>query len=311
MRRRPSDMSHILFERMTMKMVFGRKLLVVAVASMAVTVPAASGQQTVAPQTANPVVKPIEFDVVSVKPDKSESGMIRMMNRPDGYSGTNVTLKMVLEMAYGIKEDLISGEPSWVDSTNFDIEAKLTPEDVAALKNLTDDQRALARRHMFQTFLADRFQLKAHVETKQLPVYELVLAKSGLKMKEATPGDTYANGIKGPDGIGHAGMMRMSNDGSSQEVTAQGIPLTSLVALLSRQVHRTVLDKTGLTGKYEVTLKWTSENSSGPEDADNGSTEAGPSIFTALQEQLGLRLQTAKGPVDTLVVDHVEKPSEN
>jgi uncharacterized protein (TIGR03435 family) len=314
MRRRPSDMSYIPCERMTLKMGLGRSLLVVAAAWVAIATPAVFGQETAAPQTANPVIKPIEFDVVSIKPDKSENGMIRMMNKPDGYSGTNVTLKMVLEMAYGIKEDLISGEPSWVDSTNFDIEAKLTPEDVAALKNLTDDQRSLARRHMFQVFLADRFQLKAHVETKQLPVYELVLAKNSSKMKEATPGDTYANGIKGPDGVAHAGMMRIGGEGSGVELTAQGIPVTSLVAMLSRQVHRTVLDKTGLTGKYDVTLKWTPDDGPGgmSRAADDGSSgDAPPNLFTAVQEQLGLKLQPAKGPVDTLVIDHVEKPSEN
>jgi uncharacterized protein (TIGR03435 family) len=272
----------------------------------------ASGQAHPAPTdtplaTANSVVKPIEFDVVSIKADKSESGMIRVMNKPDGYSGTNITLKMVLEMAYGIKEDLISGEPSWVDSSNFDIEAKLTPEDAAALKNLTDDERSLARKHMFQTFLADRFQLKAHVETKQLPVYELVLAKGGLKMKKAIPGDTYAKGVKGPDGVAHAGMMSIRNEGSGEALIGQGISVTSLVGMLSRQVHRTVLDKTGLTGNYDITLKWTTEDNSAPADGD----DAAPSLFTALEEQLGLRLQSAKGPVDTLVVDHVEKPSEN
>jgi uncharacterized protein (TIGR03435 family) len=306
-RRRPSDMSYIPCERMTLKMGLSGRLLVVAAALLAVAMPIAFGQETVAPQAANPVARPIEFDVVSIKPDKSESGMIRMMNKPDGYSATNVTLKMVLEMAYGIKEDLISGEPSWADSSNFDIEAKITPEDAAELKKLTDDQRDLVRRHMFQAFLADRFQLKAHVETKQLPVYELVLAKSGSKMKEATPGDTYANGFKGPDGVAHAGMMSIRNEGSGQELIGQGIKLTGLVGLLSRQVHRTVLDKTGLTGSYDITLKWTNENNSAPADGE----DAAPSIFTALEEQLGLRLQNAKGPVDTLIVDHVEKPSEN
>ena len=299
-------------EHVTRKPSFSIGLKLLIAAAIAIVVPAGWGQNNAtttgpSPSAENPVVKPIEFDVVSIKPDKSESGMIRMMTRADGFSGTNVTLKMVLEMAYGIKEDLISGEPGWADSTNFDIEAKLTPDDAAALKNLTDDERSLARKHMFQTFLADRFQLKAHVETKQLPVYELVLAKSGSKMKKATPGDTYANGVKGPDGTAHAGMMSIRNEGSGQQLIGQGIPLTTLVGLLSRQVHRTVLDKTGLTDKYDVTLKWTNENNSAPADGE----DAAPSIFTALEEQLGLKLQNAKGPVDTLVVDHIEKPSEN
>jgi uncharacterized protein (TIGR03435 family) len=155
-----------------------------------------------------------------------------------------------------------------------------------------------------------------HTETKTLPVYELMIAKEGSKLKEATPGDTYTNGIKGPDGVAHGGMMRMGRG----EVTGQALPVESLVNMLSRQLQRTVIDKTGLTAKYDFTLQWTEE---GPtpmfKGSDGGSQQradaapdaTGPSIFTALQEQLGLRLQPAKGPVETLVVDHVEMPSEN
>jgi uncharacterized protein (TIGR03435 family) len=154
----------------------------------------------------------------------------------------------------------------------------------------------------------------AHTEIKQLPVYELVVAKGGSKLKEATPGDTYANGIKGPDGVGRGGMMRVGPG----QLTAQGVPISSMVNMLSQQLHQTVIDKTGLTGKYDLELNWTTDQGSEPmfKGADSSQHDpapdsSGPSIFTALQEQLGLKLQSAKGPVDRLVIEHVEMPSEN
>jgi uncharacterized protein (TIGR03435 family) len=169
---------------------------------------------------------------------------------------------------------------------------------------------------MLQPLLAERFKLKAHTETKQLPVYELIVAKGGPKLKEATPGDTYANGFKGPDGVGRGGMMRMGRG----QLTGQGVPITTLTNLLSQQLQRTVVDKTGLTGKYDLELNWTPEQGEGglgpPPGAASPQAEpapdaTGPSIFTALQEQLGLKLQSTKGPVETLVIDHAEMPSEN
>jgi len=234
------------------------------------------------------------------------------MGKPDGYSASNVSLKMLVQSAYGIREDLISGAPSWADSARFDIDAKVAGSDVDALKKLTPEQRRL----ILQPLLADRFKLKMHTETKQLPVYELVPAKGGSKLKEATPGDTYANGIKGPDGVGRGGMMKVGRG----QLTSQAVPMTSLANMLAQQLHRTVIDKTGLTGKYDVELTWTPDQGAdpmfkgpdgSPQRGDAAPDTSGPSIFTALQEQLGLRLQSAKGPVETVVIDHVEMPSEN
>jgi uncharacterized protein (TIGR03435 family) len=299
------------------KLHFSRRLLFLVAGLMAVGVPSGLGQAGAASSgAASPGatadVKLPAFDVVSVKPNKSTSGMIRIMFKPDGYAASNVSLKMLIQGAYGIREDLISGAPNWADSARYDIDAKVAGSDVDALKNLTPEQR----RSILQPLLADRFKLKTHTETKQLPVYELVLAKGGSKLKEANPGDTYANGIKGPDGVGRGGMMRMGPG----QLTAQGIPMTSLANNLSQQLHRTVIDKTGLTGKYDLELNWMPDQGSdgmfkGPDGSqphsDAAPDSSGPSIFTALQEQLGLRLQSAKGPVETLVIDHVEMPSEN
>jgi uncharacterized protein (TIGR03435 family) len=299
------------------KLSFSRRLVLLAAGSLGVFATSVLGQTTAAPVGAarpdvTADVKVPAFDVVSVKPNKSDSGMVRIMAKPDGYSASNVSLKMLIQSAYGIRQDLISGAPSWADSARFDIDAKVAGSDVDALKNLSPEQRRI----ILQPLLADRFKVKVHIEIKQLPVYELVLAKGGSKLKEATPGDTYANGIKGFDGVGHAGMMRTGPG----QLTAQGVPMTSLANMLSQQLHRTVLDKTGLTGKYDLELTWTPEqgadpmfkgSEASPQRGDAAPDSSGPSIFTALQEQLGLRLQSSKGPVETIVIDHVEMPSEN
>ena len=304
-------------ERRVRRLNFRRRLVLLVAGSMTVFASSVLGQTSavlggaVQPDVTADVKVPA-FDVVSVKPNKSDGNMVRIMAKPDGYSASNVSLKMLVQAAYGIREDLISGAPSWADSARFDIDAKVAGSDVDALKKLSPEQRRL----ILQPLLADRFKLKAHTETKQLPVYELVLAKGGSKLKEAAPGDTYANGIKGPDGVGRGGMMRVGRG----QLTAQAVPTTSLVNMLSQQLHRTVLDKTGLTGKYDLELNWTPDHGSdpmfkGPEGSpqrgDAAPDASGPSIFTALQEQLGLKLQSAKGPVETLVIDHVEMPSEN
>jgi len=246
------------------------------------------------------------YDVISIKPSKSTEDRMMMRVAPGGVTANNMPLSELVSSAYGIKSDLISGLPGWADNAHFDVEAKATPEDSAALDKLPQEQRNATRRQMMQALLADRFKLKARVETKELPVYYLVVAKGGFKIKEATPGFDYPNGFKGPDGKKAAGMMRF--DGSS--FTAQGVEISGLVNNLAFQVHRTVIDKTGLKGKYDFTLKFAPETAA-PSGADNGTSDDSPSIFAALEEQLGLKLINSKGPVDTLVVEHLEQPTEN
>jgi len=285
----------------------GRKqwrLLLVAAGWMAFAVPV-FGQGVTAS------AKLPAYEVAAIKPNKSGGGMSRMMMSPNGYSATNVSLKMMIENAYSLKTDgLISGLPGWADSARFDLEAKMDGDAAAALKKLPPEEGMEQRRLMMQSLLADRFQLKVHHENKELPVYALVIAKGGFKLKDADPNASYPKGL---DGVSHPGMMRMSD----RSITAQAIPISNLVNALSRQLRREVVDKTGLTGKYDVTLQWTPDVNQMPEmpgerqDAASTVTDSGPSIFTALQEQLGLKLESTKGPVDTIVVDHVEMPSEN
>jgi uncharacterized protein (TIGR03435 family) len=282
------------------KLVLRRRGLLFAVGWAVFGVPAFA-------QSAAADAKPLAYDVVSVKQNKSGPGMMRIMNVPDRYSTTNIGLKQMIQNAYGLKmPDLISGLPGWADSAAFDIEAKTDAETVAALKAMPKDQAGEQQRQMMQAMLADRFKLKVHRETKEVPVYSLVIAKGGFKLKDADPNNTYPDGIKGPDGNSRPGMMSMGHG----KLTAQAIGMSNLAINLTIQVHRLVVDNTGLKGKYDFTLQWTPDDMTGGRE-DAAPTDSGPSIYTALQEQLGLRLDSTKGPVETVVVDHVEMPSEN
>jgi uncharacterized protein (TIGR03435 family) len=319
-------------ELITRKLDDSRKLLLIAVVSMAFTVPSVFAQATTsqsgtaspAPKTAtespaaNTTAVAFEYEVASIKPNKSANNMVRFMNSLDGFSTTGVTVQMLIANAYGVQNFQISGAPGWLNSERYDIDAKMDSATADALKKLDQEHNRIERQHMQQKLLADRFKLTVHSETRELPVYALVVDKNGLKLHEAKPGDTYPNGVKGPDGVGRGGVVYMGRG----TLTGQGVALAPLVAQLSRQLGRTVVDKTGLTGKYDYTLQWTPEEGQGamfqgpgggpqPPEGAAPPESSGPSIFTALQEQLGLKLESQKGPVEFVVIDHVERPSEN
>jgi uncharacterized protein (TIGR03435 family) len=307
----------IMAENVAKKLDLSRKRLLTAAGLIAIVIPIIFGlvnetQSLAELQAGDAADKIPAFEVFSVKPNRSGSGSFRVNLPDDGYSATNIPLKLLVASAYGIKQEQISGAPSWVESARYDIQAKVAGSDVTELRRLSMG----GRESMLQPVLTDRFKLKVHRGQQVLRVYELVIAKKGPKLKEATPGDTYANGIKGPDGLSRAGMMWMIPG----QLTGQAIPVSNLARLLSRQLNCTIVDKTGLTGKYDIKLQWNREESlgamfagpiGGNQEAAPPTDASGPSIFTALQEQLGLRLQSTKGPVETLVIDHIERPSEN
>lgn len=270
------------------------------------------------PQAQNTAVIPPVFAVASVKPGRGGAGVIseRLLGNPDGFTATNFTLQTLIATAYGVGDDQISGAPNWLNSERFDIEAKIDKSVLDALQELSEDQRLLQRKHLLQEFLGDRFSLTLHRETQHLPVYELVIAQSGPKLQEAKPGDTYPNGFKGPDGRVGTGMMRFGVG----ELTGQGVPVALLVRELSRELSRglggsIIEDRTGLKGNYDFTLRWTagvSQTPAGGQQVAGGTPSrdsSGPSLFTAIQEQLGLKLESQNGPGEILVIDHVEKPS--
>ena len=313
----------IMTGRVTHKLDFRRKLLLVTAGLLAVAAPIVFGQARATQQTASQdqssagITPAPVFEVASIKPDNPAGDRMMFGTRwtPDGLTTTGSTVRSLIVMAYNIQDSQILGAPNWINSERYDIQARVDGSVVEKLQKLSPDQRALARQHILQTLLADRFKLAIHRETKELPVYALVIAKNGAKLKEAGPNENYANGMKGADGhaLGRS-VMRVGRG----EITGQTIPMVFLVQTLSDQPElndRVLLDRTGLTGSYDFTLQWTPENSmlSGMQKPDNPTTSdsSGPSLFTAIEEQLGLKIESTKGPVDALVIDHVEHPSEN
>jgi uncharacterized protein (TIGR03435 family) len=256
--------------------------------------------------------------VASIKPDHSGAQQIMIMFRPGTFTTKGTTVKLLITIAYGVKEFQVSGGPGWINTDRFDVDAKMSDTEVEYLNKLPPDQQNTRMGLMVQGLLADRFQLKVSHATKDLPVYALVVAKNGPKLHEAKPGDTYPNGIKGLDGVAHPGMMRMGPG----QLTGQALQMGQVATLLSQMLGRDILDHTGLKGQYDVNLQWTPDVGEGmmlggpagpkpPGDNPAPPESTGPSIYTALQEQLGLKLDSTKGPVEIVVVDHVEQPSEN
>lgn len=257
-------------------------------------------------QSGAPAKLPI-FDVVSVKLNKSGTNNFRSMYSPSGtVEITNTPLLFVIRQAYSLynsNDDQITGLPEWAKTERYDIQAKVSEADAPVMKTLTREQRG----EMLQGLLADRFKMVAHTETRERPVYALVVAKGGTKLHEADATNTYPDGIHAPDGKGGgAGMMRMGRD----FIDAQAIPMSQLLGTLTQLSGRTVLDKTGLTGKYDVHLKWAPDDP-GLVNGAPAPESAYPPLFTAIQEQLGLKLESQKGPVPGVVVDHIERPAEN
>ena len=259
------------------------------------------------------------FEVVSIHPEKpGPDGRVMMQIgfMPNGtFTARGVTLKRLISMAYGVDEMQVTGGPDWLNQDRFSMEARADGATQEALPKLSGPEQKVVGQRMMQALMADRFKLTIRQETKEVPILALVVAKSGLKMQEAKAGDTYANGLKDRDGHGHAGMMRFTGG----SVTAQGVPLDNLASLLTEQLHQMVQNKTGLSGKYDFTLQWTPEDhdaSFGPgPNAGSGNAPAadaaGASIYTALQEQLGLKLESQKGTVPAYAIDHAERPTEN
>jgi uncharacterized protein (TIGR03435 family) len=242
------------------------------------------------------------YEVVSVHENKADDGNISFNGTPSGIRLSGVPMVELLKDAYGLRystDEQVIGLPAWAKAKRWDIDAKVGEDDVAVYSKLTREQRD----QMMQALLEDRFKLKAHRETTEGPVYDLVVGKHGSKL---TPNNPEENG---PAGSRVSGCKKGCMSSSNGHLEAKGVELKDIASFLTNETQRTVLDKTGLTGDYDFTIDWTSTRW-GPPDAAS-KPGAPPEIFTAVQEQLGLRLEAAKGPVDSVVVDHIEEPSAN
>jgi uncharacterized protein (TIGR03435 family) len=308
----------------------GRKLILSAAAILTLVLPVGFGMlrgqnapaSTPSPQSSIQPAELPKFDVASIKPYKADDGRMMIRFSPDGVSLQGMPMRELVHSAFGVEADRIIGEPDWIKSTRYDIEAKVSPEDAPKLKDLKMEQRNA----MMLQLLVDRFNLKYHHETRELPMYALVVAKSGSKMKPAKPdqdrpgtkalppGEPRRSGDGERPAIGEH--MLMMNPG---HLESTGSTIDMLAHILSRQLNRTVIDKTGLTGEYAYTLDYMPENMpslipgapEGGSKPDMSADLGKPSLFTAVEEQLGLKLEATKGTVDVIVIDNIDLPSEN
>jgi bla regulator protein blaR1 len=250
----------------------------------------------------------LTFEVASIKPaDPDARGTSIQFMPGGGLKMMNIPLRAMITFAYDFRDFQVSGGPGWVGNERFDVMAKAdraAAEGPADFGQMSDDQRKTARVQIgerLRALLAERFQLVVHKETKEQPIYALVVSKNGAKLQ-----DTKETGNR---------QSLMNNRGRSE---GHAISTEMLAQSLSGMLGRPVVDKTGLTGKYDFVLEWAPDPGADAraQGFGNGVTEpapapGGPSIFTALQEQLGLRLESQKGPVENIVIDRAEKPSEN
>ena len=232
---------------------------------------------------------PLSFDVASIKPSLDPPGSVVGIFESKGrLSAKNVTLRRCMRGAYDVPEPQIIGGPTWVVQDRYDIEAKATGP-------AGGNELML----MLQTLLSERFKLVFHREQRPIPGYRLALAKSGLKAQASAPDSRSA---------GHSQRGR---------IEAEGCTMAQLALKLAEALKQPVLDATSIAGRFDLKLEWTPDEllarspSDGPRPGGALEPAAGPSIFTALQEQLGLKLESSKVPVEVLVIDSAEKPSAN
>jgi uncharacterized protein (TIGR03435 family) len=243
----------------------------------------------------------LSFEVASIKPDHLDGHSTRISYDNNSFLTSGVTLKRLIEFAYNIGDFQLSGGPAWVDSETYQIQARIDQETVAALNKLSREQVAEQRRVMVQKLLAERFNLKLTHSTKELPVYALVVAKNGPKFSPSASTDNARAGFTSHNG----------------DVTVKAATMRGFAEWVSAIVGRKVVDKTGLEGKYDFAMKYDNRSQAlvaalPAEGTPAGlSDSSGPSIFAALHDQLGLQLESQKGPVETLIIESAEKPSPN
>jgi len=268
-----------------------------AVAQAAAVATAAMPVEGAPAQTAPAVGSNPGFDVASIRPNTtSTDGRHHIYNDPaeSHFRTVNLSIKDLIQFAYGLPDSQILGGPAWLDSAMYDIDAKSDAAVDAQLKALPTPDARHQKQLMVRALLAERFQLNTHQETRQLPVFNLVVAKGGIRFEA---NNSVGNTID-------TGRNRLHISGMQNTVAI-------LARELAQVLGRVVVDNTGVAGSYDLKLRWTPDDA--PPPMLNGAPDpnAPPDIFAAIQEQLGLKLESAKGPVPVLVIDHIEMPSAN
>jgi uncharacterized protein (TIGR03435 family) len=255
--------------------------------------------------TAPDYVPTLTFDVATVResvPTQGNGVRVGVVNPPHSckFTASNFPAKALLQAAYGFGTP-ISGGPDWLGDHYFTVEGRCDHSVDDQLAKLTDDQSRLEKQHMLQTLLVDRFHLKAHTETKESSVYAITIAKGGSKLHEAKVDaddpnhPTPAN--SGVDVQAHGGAQGL-------EFVVHAASMKAVAGMVTSQIETPVVDHTGLPGYYDFTLQF-----GRPWSANN--PESWPDIYTAIQEQLGLKLESIKAAIPVLVIDHIELPSAN
>jgi len=244
----------------------------------------------------------LTFDVVSIRlappPDANFHVSVSSPPHSSRFEATNLPIKALLQIAYGFDAPVV-GAPDWVENTFYDIQARSDDATDARLAKLTNNEVRLEKRNAIRVLLADRLGLKTHLETRNTAIYNLVLAKGGAKLQAVPPP---------PDGqvpaTPPAADIQAHGSQHGLEFVGANAPMRAITGPLSSMVEAPVIDKTGLNGIYNYTLQFGRDWSANDPDG-------WPSIFTAVQEQLGLKLEAAHEEMPNLVVDHITKPTEN
>lgn len=270
------------------------------------------GAEQLHAQLLHATTSPPSFEVATIKPNKEDRPGINIQFSPGNFGTRHSSLRDLIKIAYQIRsDDQVVGGPSWMSTEFYDIQAKASESEIESINKLNFDQRMEQSKLLIQSLLADRFQLKVSFRTAELQAYTLEVAKSGPKLKEIEASPFPPPGTPPPPG---AHLPRISRT-APNEYTASAWPMNMMSDWLSHFDEigsRVVIDETGLKGNYDFVLKGVSMGPAPPASPNEGGLpESTTSIFTAIQEQLGLKLEPRKAQMEVLVIDHAERPSEN
>ena len=303
-RRVASIMSH----RPARALNLSRKLLLAVAIILAIAAPILAGVLNMRPGAASSQSQSASapaYVSVSITRNVSNSDRVGLMFGPGKFFSKNGSLQQVIRAAYNIEDDRIIGAPDWLVSEKYDVDAsEQGPATAPDFQKVPMDVELAQQGLMLQAMLAERLKLVVHRETRPISVYALVIAPGGPKLQEAKPGEIYTQGPKGPDGVVRSGMK--FDHGT---ILGQGIGIDALLFQISREMKRTVLNETGLSGKYDFTLKNPAGATLGIDNAAAPSESYELALSAALESQLGLKLEPRTTALEVLVIDHVERPA--